>query len=243
MSAPQRPAAVTVIAIMNFVLGGFGLLGALCGGLALVLIGSLASSMPAPPGQPNPLKELMGVVEAIPGFIPVMITSYVLGAIWSIVLIVAGIGLLRLRRWARTACLIYAVYTLLATLGSTVYTFAVVQPAMEKWQAEFLAKMQPRGAAGAPAAPAGPPPAVNMVANTAGAVAGAMISIAYAVVLLIVLNLAPVRAAFAGGGVSGTATDEAVARAWKRDEPPDVLDEGRGRLRGDDDRFQGPDER
>jgi hypothetical protein len=136
MSAPQRPAAVTVIAVINFVLGGLGLLGTCCGGVALLVLSSLAGSMPAPPGQPNPLKEMQTLFESIPGYIPFMIASAILGAIAAIVLIVAGIGLLRMRRWARITCLIYAVYTILSTLGGTVYTFVVVTPAMEKWQAE-----------------------------------------------------------------------------------------------------------
>ncbi len=241
MPVQQRPTAVTVIAVINFIVGGLGLLGLLCGGAALLFLFSVLGNVNPPPGQPNPLKEVQGLFESIPGYIPFIIASSVLGGIWAIVLIVAGVGLLRMRRWARLACLVYAIYTILGTVGSTIYTFAVVIPATEKWQADFEAKLRRKGPGGAPA-PTGPPPTANMVTNRASAVGGALYGMAYALVLLVVLNLPHVRAAFAGGGVS--TTDEGAARAWKRDELPDYGEERRGRLGGGpDDRFTEPDER
>jgi hypothetical protein len=245
MPVQKRPTAVTVIAIINFVLGGLALLNLLCGGLALALLAWMAGNMPVPAGQPNPFKEMEGLFKSIPGFIPTVIAKTSLDLVLAIVLIVAGVGLLRMRRWARTACLIYAAVTILATLGYTVYNFAVVLPAMEKWQADFQAKMQPKGPPGAPApaAPTGPPPAFQAFTNKVGAVAGALFGMAYAIVLLIVLNLAHVRAAFARAGAAPTETDREAARAWQHDEPAGFMDEQRGRLPSDDDRFQGPEER
>jgi hypothetical protein len=238
MSVQKRPTAVTVIAVLNFVIGGLGLLGLLCGGLGMLLLGSLVSNMPAPPqGQPNPLKEMMAFYESVPGYIPFMIVSAVLGGIMAVVLIVAGIGLLRMRGWARMACFVYAVYAILSSLGGAAYNFAVVLPATEKWMAEFQKKIQPKGAA----APAGPGASINTISGAAGTIAGTIYGIAYALVLLIVLNLRDVRAAFARAAAGGIDTDEEAARAWQHEEPPDILDEGRGRLGGDQG-IKGPDQ-
>ena len=78
---------------------------------------------------------------------------------------------------------------------------------------------------------------MNMISGAIGAVMGAVIGIAYSVVVLVVLNLPDVKRAFAGlPPLSGT--DEEAARGWA-DSGDDRFDEGRGRLRGDDDRFQG----
>jgi hypothetical protein len=73
-------------------------------------------------------------------------------------------------------------------------------------------------------------------------VIGAVIGAAYAVVLLVVLNLAHVRAAFAGRGAGPSETDEEAARAWRQEEDRPDDRYGRGRLRSDDDRFRESDE-
>jgi hypothetical protein len=247
MAVQKRPTAVTVIAVINFVLGGLNLLGVCCTGGFMGLFVMLARAQPAQ-GQPNPMKDLMDVFVAIPGYVPFLIASTVLGTILAIVLIVAGVGLLRMRGWARMACMVYAVITILATLGNTIYTVAVANPAMQKGMAEWQAKVQKQmQAAKGPGAPAAPPPAapagMNNVGGTVGALFGALIGIAYSVVLLVVLNLRDVRLAFARAASGVTETDEEAARGWNRDEPPDILDEGRGRLGDGGGRFQEPPER
>jgi hypothetical protein len=80
-----------------------------------------------------------------------------------------------------------------------------------------------------------------MISGAIGAVLGAVVAVAYSVVVLIVLNLPDVRRAFAGLGPPRD-TDEEAARGWAEsgDPPPDA---GRGRLRGDDDRFREDDQR
>src|SRR5262245_19730238 len=110
MAAPQRPMPVTVIAVLNFIFGGLGLLSALCGGLALLFVVLMFQNMPAPPGGgPNPGKELGNVFTSIPGFVPFTIISTILNSVLAIVLIVAGIGLLRMRNWGRITSMVYAV--------------------------------------------------------------------------------------------------------------------------------------
>lgn len=237
----QRPGLVTALAVMNFIFGGMGLLGAVCGGLAIAGFAALMQNAPpGPGGGPNPMKELVDVFTNIPGYVPFMIGSVVMGLIMSILLFVSGFGLLKMRNWARKVCFVYAVYTILATIGGTVYQAVVVQPATDKGMLEFQQKMQKQ--AGGPAAP---PPAnpFGNAGGVAGLVAGSLFSIAYSVALLVILNLPDVKRAFATGGlVAPTSADDRVADAWERgarDRPYD--DEGRGRLRSDDDRFEAGD--
>ena len=49
----QRPTVVLVMAILNFVFGGLGLFGVVCGGLALLVLVSLAKNAPPPPQRDN----------------------------------------------------------------------------------------------------------------------------------------------------------------------------------------------
>jgi hypothetical protein len=171
---------VTVLAILNLVLGGLNLFGLICGGLVVVLM-----SIPA----------TTGLVESIPGFIPYIIITSALGTIMTVVLLVAGFGLLKMRRWARTACLVWAVYTILSTVAGGIYTFAVVQPAAQRWEAEFEAnrKRPPKKGPGAAAAHPDQPPVLDASSYGASTVANAIVGGAYAVVLLVVLSLASAR--------------------------------------------------
>ena len=59
----------------------------------------------------------------------------------STLLIVGGIGLLRLRAWARWLCLGYGVCELIRIIGFTIYTIMVVNPAMMQAPAEFNEKL------------------------------------------------------------------------------------------------------
>jgi hypothetical protein len=220
----ERPTAVLVIAIFNFILGGLGLIGSVCGGGGIALLAALGSQAgPAgPPGQPNPFAEMAGMYNSIPGFIPYTLVTTLLGSVFCILLLVAGIGLLGMKPWARWICIIYAIYTILGTGVGLIYTATVVTPAVEAWQKDFAKRM---GGA------AQPTPGFNEVTMVCSAVLG----VAYGVVLLIVLNLPHVRAAFS-----------AAPRADEPDFPDEDSRERYGRRRrreedeeDEDDRFRG----
>jgi hypothetical protein len=231
----QRPGLVTAVAVMNFIFGGLGLLGAFCGGLVILLFATvLQNAPPGPAGQPNPMKDLIDIFTSIPGYVPFMIASLVLGVIMSIVLLISGFGLLKLRNWARILCFVYATYTILSVIGGTVYQYAVVQPAMEKGMADFQKKIQKQAGGG----PAAPPPQNPMgnAGGVVGGIVGSLFNIAYAVALFVILNLPDVKRAFATGGLV-TRTDDRVAQEWDRGIDRPYEDEGRGRLRADDDRI------
>jgi hypothetical protein len=227
----RRPAAVTAVAVINFIFGGLGLLGAVCGGVGLLIFAALADQA-APPGGINPFKEMVDLANSIPGYVPFLIVSMALGLLANVLLIVTGFGLLKLRNWARMLCLGYAVYVLLSVAVGLTYQYAVVQPAMDKWSADFNQRMQKQqGKAG------GPPPQNpgGQIGGLIGGIAGSIFQIAYAVGLLVVLNLRDVRRAFREGlaPVAPPESDD-----WRR--PPGRLpdEEGPGRLRsGGDERI------
>lgn len=234
MAAPQRPVPVTIIAVLNFVFGILGLLGSLCGGgiflFGVIMMDTLAKQ-PGQPGKPNPFQGLPPIGEGIPGFLPFMVSSLVLGCVMALCLIIAGIGLLKMKGWGRSLSMFYAFVTILTTLVSTSYTIAYVNPGMEKWNTEFQQKLQANMKQGG-----GPPPAnpMGQGGNAALSIAGAVFGIAYAVAILVVLNLPDVRRAFARA--AGKIVDEPALG--------DEFDAGPrfGRPRSEDDRIQRPDE-
>jgi hypothetical protein len=235
----QRPGLVTAVAVMNFIFGGLGLLGAFCLAIMIGGFAALTSNAPAAkPGEPD-LKDFFRIFTDIPGYVPFLIASLVLGLIMSIILLTSGFGLLKLRNWARVLCFIYAGYTILSVIGGSVYQYTVVQPAMEKGMVEWQNKMQAqmKGPGGAPAAPP-PQNPMGQAGGVVGGIVGSLFNIAYAVALFVILNLPDVKRAFATGGLV-TRTDDRVGEEWDRglDRDRPYGDEGRGRLRADDDRI------
>jgi hypothetical protein len=191
----ERPTIILVMAILNFVFGAMCSVTQVCGLGSILLMRSLGS-MPAPPTQkgmpmPNPFQEISTMYDYVPGFYVVSTTYAILTIVLHVVLIAAGIGLLSMKPWARWTCVVYSMVTILLVLANTVYTVQYVQPGIEKWQRDFLAKM----------APGAPPPATmgnSPFVGSIGAAFGFIMYVAYPLALLIVMLLPMVGAAFAG---------------------------------------------
>src|SRR5262245_33118689 len=94
----QRPGVVTTFGILNIVFGVLGIVCTICGGVALFGVMALASNLPKNefnfPPFPDKVKSLTVVDMA-------------LGTVMAIALIVAGIGLLGMKPWARLLSLAY----------------------------------------------------------------------------------------------------------------------------------------
>src|SRR4051794_26759147 len=99
----QRPASVTTFGIINIVFAAWGLFG-LLGTLALLKLAGTAN---------NPIVKLM---RESPPYAAWMKLSIPLGLIGAVVLLVAGIGLLLLKPWARKLTIGYAIYGILLGL-------------------------------------------------------------------------------------------------------------------------------
>ena len=117
----EKPTSVTVFGILNLVFGALGI----CG-----MIGALVSLFGQPGGQPNPVTEIM---ENSPGYRMFMMVSMGLGAIFTIVLIIAGIGLLSGNRSGRSLSIVYAVYGIISCIVGLIANFVwVFGPLMER---------------------------------------------------------------------------------------------------------------
>lgn len=86
-AAAPAPASVTVFGILNIVFGGFGVLCTPFGMIGMFLVGD--------------------VYDRSPGFKAWLLASSAVGFACAIWLLALGIGLLRLRRWARTGSIAY----------------------------------------------------------------------------------------------------------------------------------------
>jgi hypothetical protein len=162
----QRPASVTTFGILNIV---FSVLG---------IISIIASTvMLSATNQSN--NPVMAVMRDNPAYASWMKIATIMGIVACIVLLIAGIGLLLLKRWARKLSLGYAVYAIVAgILGSVMNYIYLVQPLMEE-----AARRQGPEAAGA-------------MGGAIGGVLGGCIGLVYPILILIFLTRPKAVAAF-----------------------------------------------
>lgn len=90
----QRPTSVTVLAILNIVFGGLGIL---CSPFAVISL-----LIPQPTGSGFEISYAMKLFSMF---------SYGLGFVMSIILLASGIGLLNLKKWARQTAYFYGWFT------------------------------------------------------------------------------------------------------------------------------------
>ncbi len=165
----NRPTSVTVFGILNLV---FGVLG-ICG-LAFSLVMFL---VPQDPAMPNPVLVLMQDNMA---FMVFTYISTTLGFIASIVLIAAGVGLLKVKPWGRHLSIGYGIYAIISVvIGSIVNYFVIMRPILN----EVVGRDQ-----------AGP----VVIGGVIGGVLGGCFSLIYPVLLLIYMFTPRVKAAFSG---------------------------------------------
>jgi len=133
----QRPTSLTVLGILNIVFACFGFCGGLCGLGALAMMPMIADIIP-----PEARDEFVQNLEkSLPP--EMQVYTYVqggVGIVASIVLIIAGVALLKCRPIGRTLSIGWAAYGLLSIIVSVVMNAMFVWPNMAD---------QPGGMAGA----------------------------------------------------------------------------------------------
>src|SRR5262249_9606588 len=112
----KRPGALTAIAVLNIV---FGSLGLICSCIYSLGVGVLLT---ATPNNPDPRLAAIGqaadvIKREVPSYLPIEISVALYLIVFSIMLIVAGIGLLYLANWARILCFIFATTTILTQVA------------------------------------------------------------------------------------------------------------------------------
>ena len=113
---PRRPASVTVLAILQLIVGVVGLVSEV---LDLAAPSLLSASPGAPPAE---------ILAEVPFFTQVKLAACVVGLVLSLVLIADGVGLLMLRRWAYNLGVVYAWLSIVYQVAWLAYVFLVAQP-------------------------------------------------------------------------------------------------------------------
>jgi hypothetical protein len=204
-----RPTSVLILAILHLVGGGLGLLFGLIGLVmqAVTMNNAAAVAAPAPSAvtAQNFGVALTRYAETnVPGYNAVQFGGTAFGLLLDVLLLAAGMGLLYMQPWARVTSLVYAVLSILYHLLTLVYSLAFILPVTN----EFIDKVSGN-------------PGMGPMATGArfGAVAGMLAAFAfilYPIIVLVVLLLPRVAAAFRGAG-----------RPEAPDEPEDYLDADR----------------
>jgi hypothetical protein len=183
----QRPASVLVLAILHLVGGTIDLLGVLCSGVMQFAGPGGLLGMPGGGAGPDPTIRLQQAIEAIPGQKAFTAAELVVNLVLDLLLLAGGIGLLNMKSWARTTSLVYAPLAILNRLGTLIYTLVVLVPGFETILQEELGRDPQFKSFGS----------LMKTSMILGAVIGALFII-YPIVVLIILNLRTVTAAFRG---------------------------------------------
>lgn len=113
--APTWPKPIGIIAI---ILGSLGMLGGALGMVAPQVMGTMASKMPP---------EVAGQFEVMDDFAGWTIASSLAGLVVAVALLVAGIGVLKQRRWGVTAIQAWAAVKMLLVVATSILTYQIFQ--------------------------------------------------------------------------------------------------------------------
>jgi amino acid transporter len=203
-----KPVVAIVLGILHIFFGSLGVICNLCGGAALIGVYVFFKALydQAPPQEKKELDDLWQAMSAsVPGLMVFVAGEMVISMVMGFVLVIAGIGLLGVKPWARSLSIIWAVGRIVVVAATLVITLAFVNPAtqkfnkdMEKWVERMEKRNRPPGS--------GPPPKSafsgfgstgNPAVDIATSLGGAVINIAYAVVVLILMLIPSTGHAFA----------------------------------------------
>lgn len=128
MPPPKRPVAVLVIAVLHFAFGGFFLMCGLCGA-GFQLIGQNTALVN--PGQQAPaMTDDMDrfIAEKLPYARAVQWAMLAKNLGTALLMIVAGVGLLQMRRWGWILSIVYALLSFLVQPAEVLYNYNVQMP-------------------------------------------------------------------------------------------------------------------
>lgn len=140
MAKKSLPAAVTIVAILNFVGAGFGLCCAEIPALAGQIFGtsSMMSGLkgmgPAGNKAVDDVQKLEKFQDKeLPSHAIYVYASTFLNMFVSLLMVISGIGLLMLKPWGRLLALLYVPCSLLMRLCGVGYLLAIFNPMMMRW--------------------------------------------------------------------------------------------------------------
>jgi hypothetical protein len=129
------PARVTVIAILHFVFGGLGVVQGICAGgmMASGMNQMLISGGPQGTRQRELFQEMQAAIESAPGYHLSQYTSLAGDLLISIIMIVSGVGLLRMQPWGRSLSILYATLSIALKIFALIYALGFSMPAINKF--------------------------------------------------------------------------------------------------------------
>lgn len=164
--AMVKPVSMTVFGVINLVWGAMGMCGIVASSVQIFVVGSNEF-------MKNPVIDLINESPIYGGF---MMINMVLGSLFTIGLVVGGIGLLNGRPYGRTCTIVYAIYAIIAAILGTVFNAIYL----------LLPMIQ-----NADTMPAGPEKA-GLIGGAIGGTVGSLCGIIFPIVLLIFMMRAPI---------------------------------------------------
>ena len=126
----EKPTSVRVLGIINIVFSAMALCG--LGFTTMMFMGGMLEAIPQDPNMPNPTLDLW---QNNAGYRAFMIASMVLGLIFAVALFIGGIGLIKYKRYGRSASIAYAWYAIVsAIVGMVVNYFFIFRPMLDALQ-------------------------------------------------------------------------------------------------------------
>jgi hypothetical protein len=173
--------------ILNIIWGSIWVLIGLCAGAQPFIFYNFPLPQPGG-GKTYPYRGLYDLLKReVPAYVAVETAHVVLLLVLAVLLIIAGVGLLRMKNWSRSTSIFYGVVTVLSVIAYSIFSWIYITPVSEAWTKDFLQK-QP---AGTPNFGARPEFAAVAI------IASLVFSLAYPIVLVVIMFLPNVRAAFA----------------------------------------------
>jgi hypothetical protein len=207
----KKPTVVIVLGILHIVFGSLSILCNLCnaGGVAILYFGAMALYNSAPPEGQRELEVIWrSFQDRVPGLIAVVCIDTIGSMLLGLMLLIAGIGLLGVKVWARYLSLAWAVLRVLFLTAMLLYNIVYLQPGIERFSKDMekamddIQRRQQR-----PGQP--PPPKVNFglggggggsgdsLMNSLMSVLSTAINAVYAIVVFVIMLLPSTGHAFA----------------------------------------------
>ncbi len=141
--ARKRPTSLLVLGILHLTFGTLGLLNVVSDTAMTWAVNRYFPTSQAPTtsqpktAAPFEIGDVFSAIEHSPYYREMTLSSTVVSGLLSLVLIVGGIGLVRMRPWARTVSLTYAILSILFHSGEIVYNAVFLLPFLDS----FLARV------------------------------------------------------------------------------------------------------
>jgi hypothetical protein len=178
------------MAILNMILAAYLLICGFCVGSDVAIISAASPTAPGAGGVGS--ADFKATVDReSPGWAIILVAYSLMEILLAIILVVSGIGLLKMQNWARWLCLAYAALSFLLALTFTTYVLVVMQPAREH---ALERDMDRSGQTGASKAGFAVGKTVGTLTNIIG---HGFLPVTYAITLGIVMLLPGVGRAFA----------------------------------------------